>query len=110
VAIRYHQDENGYLVYENTETGKSVRVWDGDLASAIEICTDWHGGQDSPCYRLMSYDFSYRNLQRTLSELKYAVKLADETTAKIDGDDYLDLLTTIEDLEGIVRRIDQIAD
>ena len=110
MPVRYHQDDNGYLVYENTRTGKSVRVWDGDLANAVEICTDWHGGQSSPCYRLMSSDFSYRNLRAVLGELRYAQKLADETTAKIDGDDYLDLLTTIEDLEGIIARIDQIAD
>lgn len=110
VPIRYSQDDNGYLVYTNTQTGRTVRVWDGDLASAIEICTDWHGGQNSSCYRLMSYDFSYRNLRAVLRELRYAQHLADETTAKIDGDDYLDLLTTIEDLEGIIKRIDAIAD
>ena len=110
MPIHYYQDDNGYVVYENTRTGKVVRVWDGDLASAVEICQAWHGGQDSPCYRLMSSDFSYRNLHRALTELRYAQRLADESGAKIDGDDYLDLLTTIEDLEGIVRRIDTIAD
>jgi hypothetical protein len=110
MPIRYYQDENGYVVYENTRTGKVVHVWDGDLASAVEICSDWHGGQNSPCYRLMSSDFSYRNLRRTLGELRYAAALADSSGARIDGDDYLDLLTTIEDLEGILRRIDAIAD
>lgn len=108
MAIRYYQDDNGYLVYENTQTGQNVRVWDGDLASAVEICEDWHGGQGSPCYRLMSNDFSYRNLQRVLDELRRAQQMTDESGVKIDGDDYLDLLTTIEDLEGILRRIEQI--
>jgi hypothetical protein len=110
VAIRYHQDDNGYLVYENTRTGNAVRVWDGDLSNAIEICEDWHGGQDSPCYRLMSNDFSYRNLHRVLGELRRAQQLTDESGVRIDGDDYLDLLTTIEDLEGILARIDKITD
>jgi hypothetical protein len=98
------------LVYENTRTGQVARVWDGDLVSAVEICEDWHGGQGSPCYRLMSNDFSYRNLRRVLSELRRMQRMADERGVKIDGDAYLDLLTTIEDLEGIVARIDAIAD
>lgn len=110
MPVHYYQDDNGYLVYENTNTGKTARVWDGDLVSAVEICKDWHGGQNSPCYRMMSNDFSYRNLKRVLGELRKAQHLADNTDAKIDGDDYLDLLTTIEDLEGIVARIDKIAD
>lgn len=110
MPIRYHQDDNGYLVYENTRTGKLVRVSDDDLASATEICEDWHGGQTSPCYRMMSNDFSYRNLRAVLSELRRAQHLADESGARIDGDDYLDLLTTISDLEGILARIDKIAD
>ena len=110
MPIRYLQDENGYLVYENTRTGAAVHVWDEDLASAITICEDWHGGQNSPCYRLMSNDFSYRNLKRVLGELRRVQQMADGSSTKIDGDDYLDLLTTIEDLEGIVARIDKIAD
>jgi hypothetical protein len=109
MPVRYYQDENGYLVYTSTRTGRVVRVWDGDLVSAVEICEDWHGGQGSACYRLMSNDFSYRNLQRVLRELRRAQRMADDSGTKIDGDDYLDLLTTIEDLEGIVARIDKIA-
>lgn len=109
MPVHYYQDDNGYLVYENTRTGKLVRVWDGDIANAVEICKDWHGGQNSPCYRLMSNDFSYRNLRRVLGELRKVQRLADGDES-IDGDDYLDLLTTIEDLEGIVARIDKIAD
>jgi hypothetical protein len=109
VAIRYSQDKNGYLVYKNTETGAVARVWDGDIADAVEICEQWHGGQNSPCYRLMSNDFSLRNLHASLDELRYAASLANTSGAAIDGDDYLDLLTTIEDLEGIVARIDKIA-
>jgi hypothetical protein len=109
VPVHYYQDDNGYLVYENTNTGKLVRVWDGDIASAVEICKDWHGGQSSPCYRLMSNDFSYRNLKRVLRELRQAQREADNQGVD-DDDDYIDLLTTIEDLEGIVTRIDTIAD
>jgi hypothetical protein len=110
MPIRYYQDDNGYLIYANTATGREVHVWDGDLVSAVDICKDWHGGQSSPCYRLMSNDFSYRNLRRVLSELREAQRVVDENSVKIDGDDYLDLLTTIEDLEGILKRIERIAD
>lgn len=109
MSIRYSQDKNGYLVYKNVATGATVRVWDGDLADAIDICASWHGGQGSPCYRLMSDDFSYRNLQAVLLELRHAQRVTDASGVDIDGDDYLDLLTTIEDLEGILARIDTIA-
>ncbi len=57
----------------------------------------------------MSNDFSPRTLVAALDELRYAASLANTSGANIDGDDYLDLLTTIEDLEGIVARIDKIA-
>ena len=111
MPVHYHQDDNGYLVYENTNTGKLVRVSDDDLASAVTVCEDWHGGQNSPCYRMMSaHDFSYRNLRAALGELRRAQRMADESGADIDGDDYLDLLTTIYDLDAIVARIDKIAD
>ena len=96
MAIRYSQDKNGYLVYTNTQTGASVRVWDGDLVDAIDICEQWHGGQSSPCYRMLSEDFSYRTLRGALDELRYAQQIADKSGMRIDGDDYLDLLTTIE--------------
>lgn len=109
VSIRYYEDDNGYLVYENTRTGAVVYVWDGDLDDAADICEDWHGGRRSPCYRMMDGDFSYRNLQRVLAELRRVQHLADGDT-RIDGDDYLDLLTTIQDLEGIVARIEKIVD
>jgi hypothetical protein len=57
----------------------------------------------------MSNDFSYRNLKRVLRELRQAQREADNQGVD-DDDDYIDLLTTIEDLEGIIARIDTIAD
>jgi hypothetical protein len=110
VPIHYFQDDNGYLVYKNTKTGAFVHVWDGDLANAVDICEDWYENQRSPCHRLINNDFSFRNLRGVLRELNRAVELADATSAEIDGDDYLDLLTTVEDLEGIIDRIIAIAD
>lgn len=110
MPIRYHEDDNGYLVYENTRTGNTVHVWDGDLDDAKDICAEWHGGRGSPCHRLVDNDdLSYRNLRGVLGELRRAQRMADGDTS-IDGDDYLDLLTTIEDLEGIIARIQKIAD
>ena len=110
MSIRYRQDDNGYLVYKNTKTGQVVHIWDGDLADAVEICEQWHGGQGSPCYRLMSADYSLRTLRSVAAELRHAQHLADRSGIEVDGDDYLDLLTSIEDLDGILARIDKIAD
>lgn len=110
MAIRYYKDDvNDYLVYAHTITGKVVRVSLDDLMSLVEVCEMWHGGPNSPCDFLTANDFSYRNLQRTLNELQRAQQAADESGVEINEDDYLDLLTAIEDLEGILRRIDAIA-
>jgi hypothetical protein len=110
VTIRYYEDDNGYLVYENVRTGVVVYVWDGDLDDAIETCNDWSAGpRDSPCRRLAAGDFSRRNLRRVLAELR-RVQRSIDGDVRVDGDDYLDLLTTIESLEGIVARIEKIAD
>jgi hypothetical protein len=106
MAIDWHEDKGGYLVYENTKTKEKVRIWGDTLAEVAFICQDWHGGQWSPCYRMMSGDYSYKNLERTLSELQQALHDADGA----DEDDYLDLATAVEDLEGIVDRIAKIAD
>lgn len=116
MPVRYYQDEtNKYLVYENTRTGEQVHVSDDDLEAAVQVCEDWHGSKSSPTARFIANDFSYRNLRATLDELRRVQQMADavgdDDTDEdgIDGDDYLDLLTTIEDLQGIVARIEKIA-
>jgi hypothetical protein len=95
-----------YLVYEDPRTGRTVRVWFGDIVDIGETCRLWHSGQWSPCYRFTSGDFSPRNLQNVLVELRDAADAAvyDEED-KDEVDDYLDLLSAIESLEGILGRL-----
>lgn len=106
-SIDWSEDKNGYYIYENTRTGAQARVWGDTLAEIAFICQDWHGGQRSSCYRMMSGNYSYENLERTLSELQQALHDADGSD-DVDEDDYLDLATAVEDLEGIVDRIAKI--
>lgn len=107
--IHWYEDRSGYVVYENTQTREKVRVWGDDLAAIAFVCQNWHGGQWSGCYRMMSGDYSYENLTRTLYELERDLKEAGERE-DIDEDDYLDLATAVEDLSGIVARIAKIAE
>lgn len=107
-SIDWFEDKAGYLVYENNLTGEKARVWSDDVAAVAFVCQDWHGGQWSGCYRMMSGDFSYETLNRTLDELRDALEEAEDRT-DIDEDDYLELATAVEDLDGIVARIAKIA-
>src|SRR5574341_508165 len=108
MAIEVHEDKNGYLVYTNTRTGKKARAWGDDVAAIAFVCQDWHGGQKSACYAMMSGDYSYENLDDTLTELREALEDAEDDS--ISEDDYLDLATAVEDLDGIVGRTAAIAD
>jgi hypothetical protein len=110
MSIQWYETDSGFLVYENSSTGRTANVWEGDLDAIADVCQSWHDGRDSPCHRMMNKDYGYRNLSRTLSSLRRARDTIDRSRTHIDGDDYLDLLTAIEDLEGIVARIDRIAD
>jgi len=107
-SIDCHEDKGGYFVYENTKTKAKARVWGDDVAAIAFVCQDWHGGQNSACYRMMSDDYSYENLDRVLVELSRALHDADDRD-DLDEDDYLDLATAVEDLDGIVGRIAKIA-
>ena len=106
MPITYREDKNGYLVYENTKTGDKAYVWAGDVGEIGFICQEWHGGQGSACYRMMSGDYSYKNLDETLSELQEAL----EDSEDVSADDYVDLASAIETLEGAVKRIAKIAE
>jgi hypothetical protein len=105
MAIKWHEDPNGYVVYTNSRTKEKVRIWSDTLAEVAFICQDWHGGQVSSCYRTMSGDYSYENLDRTLTELRRALDEADD---RDDEDDYFDLAETVDDLSGVIGRISKI--
>ena len=110
VSVTHHEDPSGYLVYENSKTGRKARVWVETLEEIADICKEWHGGKRSPCYRLMSGDWSYENLKAALVELQRALRGADEDeSVRGDEDDYIDLATAVEDLDGIVKRIAKAA-
>jgi len=109
--ITRRADKNGYLVYRNSKTDKVARAWLEDLADIADICHTWQSRQGGPCDRLAAGDYAYKNLQCALEELVDVKDLVDagEIDADVDGDDYIDLATAIEDLTGILRRIDKIA-
>jgi len=107
-ALDYDEDKSGYYTYQNARTGKNARVWGDDLAAIAFVCESWYSGQSSACYRMMSGDYSYENLDDTLSELERALRDADAD--EVDEDDYLDLATAVDDLTGIVDRIAKIED
>lgn len=108
--IRWQHSAHGFLTYRNTSTSKEVHVWEGDLADIGKVYTRCQNVVNSAIYRLATQeDYSYRNLTRALRELEVTRDYIDESNTVVDPDDYLDLLTAIEDLEGILRRIKRIA-
>jgi hypothetical protein len=106
VAIRRHEHANGYVVYESSRTRKVVRVWKDDLDAIAEVCEMCdQNNPTSAMARVVDGDFSYRTLERALSELRTVRDAINEQGIRVDGDDYIDLLTAIDDLEGITRRV-----
>ncbi len=110
MAIQWQTTKNGYLVYRNTRTDQIARAWESDLDAIADVCRSWHDGEGSACHRMMKKDYSYRNMERTLTALARARDNAEANGIRINGDDWLDLLTAIDDLDGVVRRIRKIAD
>ena len=114
--IKVKKTDRGYLVYFNSERPKynPVRVWEEDLESIGEVCKLFHKhGSTLACDRLTKHDYSHDNLHATLQELLEIKRKLDNTTRYEDEDedaqdDYVDLLTAIEDLSGIIGRIEAI--
>lgn len=105
--IQWYEGDNGILIYTNTRTKQVVHVWEEDLDAIADICEDWKSTIGD---RLANKDYSYRSLVRALGALQRVQHTIDAGHgADVDGDDYLDLSTAIDDLNGIVRRIAQIA-
>ncbi len=110
MAIRWHEHENGYLVYENTRTGKVVHVWKDDIDAISEVCEMCNQNDStSAMAKVVDGDYAYRTLGDALSELRAVRDAIDEQDIRVDGDDYIDLLTAIDDLEGITRRVRAIS-
>ena len=108
MSIARHTDRNGLFVYTNTRTGRVARVSGDDLESIKETCLAWHGDDNTATRNFIQGDASYRNLCAILAALRSAQDIADNGELAIDNDDYLDLAMSIEDLEGIVRRIEAL--
>lgn len=105
MAIKWHEDPSGYLVYTNTKTGQQIRIWGDTLSEIAFACQEWHGGKRSACYRMLSGDYSFKTLDAARTELYRALDAADDG----EGDDaYFDLAETVDDLEGVVGRIARI--
>ena len=104
--IQWYEGDNGILIYTNTTTKRVVYVWEEDLDAIADVCESW---KSTIGVRLATKDYSYRNLTRALGALQRVQHTLDSgRTDGIDEDDYLDLLTAIDDLKGIVSRISQI--
>jgi hypothetical protein len=112
-VITRRSTDDGLLIFTNTKTKNFARVWEGDLDEIADICKTWQDSKTSACAHLSKYDYSYKNLQKALRELIDLKEAADAeealTDIQIDGDDYLDLTTAIDDLTGIVNKINRIA-
>lgn len=106
MPIRYQADQNDVLTYENTLTGRRVHVWKEDLADITEVCAMCAPGPRSSVAKIVKGDYSYPTIQRALEELRHIRDGLAESN--IDEDDYIDLLTAIDDLEGIARRLAQL--
>ncbi len=110
MSLRLHiNPTTGVLTYENPKTKRQVFVWREDLVDIGDACIKCQRGQVSPSYRLLNGDFTLSNLHQTLNELKTVRQSLNDRDARINGDDYLDLETAIEDLEGVIRRIQRIS-
>ena len=109
MALSYHDTSHGYLVYENTATRQRVRVSKDDLVAIGEVCAMCGATNGDAIGRVQAGDYAQRTLRRALTELRAVRDAIQAQAIPIDGDDFLDLLTAIEDLEGILRRVQQIA-
>lgn len=107
MPIRYTIDDNGVVRYRNARTDREVVAWrdDIDAIAAVGRVIDRAGVN-----HLLDGNFAYRYLRLALDELCYARDFINREHVKINPDDYLDLLTAIEDLQGLVARIARIED
>jgi hypothetical protein len=108
-VIRLKKTDRGYLVYYNPkDQTHPVRVWEEDVEAIGEVCKLF-----GKCKPLASGDYSHENLHRALIALTGVKEKLDHGPRYEDEDedaqdDYVDLLTAIDDLTGIIRRIEEI--
>ena len=108
--IKYSISPNGYLIYINDANPKKpIRVWQEDIEAIASVC-----GIFKIDSALLGNDYNYRVLKAALTSLKAIKKQTDakkpyESESQDEQDDYVDLLTAIDDLTGIIRRIDEVS-
>jgi hypothetical protein len=109
--LRYYTTENGLVVFENRSTLRSVSVWEDDLRAIQEVCAWCSDTRTSALGRVAHGRYSPALLTKALHELEQTRDRLDPDTLPDDDakDDYIDLLTAIDDLRGVITRIKKIA-
>lgn len=108
--LRYYTN-NGLVVFENRSTLRSVNIWEEDLQVIQDVCAWCTDAKTSPLGRVARGQYSPALLLKALEELEHARDSVDPDalTSEADRDGYIDLLTAIDDLQGVIKRIKQIA-
>lgn len=100
--IHYETPANGLVIYKNPATKKSVSAWAEDLQAVGAV------GQSKAAGRLAKGKFAVSILVEVLRDLERQRDAINPDTLVDDEeaqDDYIDLLTAIDDLRGLLRRI-----
>lgn len=109
--LRYYTTDNGLVVFENRSTLRSASVWEDDLRAIQDVCAWCSDTKTSALGRVAHGRYSPNLLVQALAELERARDRLDPDMLDDDDakDDYIDLLTAIDDLRGVIKRIKQIA-
>jgi hypothetical protein len=108
--LRYYTTQNGLVVFENRSTLRVVSVWEDDLRAIQDVCAWCSNTKTSALGRVAHGTYNPALLVQALGELEHARDQLDPDALDDDAkDDYIDLLTAIDDLRGVIRRIKQIA-
>ena len=109
--LRYYTTQNGLVVFENRSTLRAVSVWEDDLRAIQDVCAWCSNLKTSALGRVAHGRYTPALLVQALAELERARDRLDPDALDDDDakDDYIDLLTAIDDLRGVIMRIKQIA-
>ena len=109
--LRYYTTKNGLVVFENRSTLRSVSVWEDDLRAVQDVCAWCSDGRGTALGRVAHGRYSPALLAEALHELEQTRDRLDPDAFDDDTarDDYIDLLTAIDDLRGVLTRLKQIA-
>lgn len=104
--IRHETHPNGLIVYTNPGTRRTISVWADDLRGIRDACVQCATERSSAVARLAQGQFSPSTLANALRELEAVRDRIDpDALDETERDDYIDLLTAIDDLRGVIQRI-----